>query len=375
MDPWKIHLSPPEMSTVERDNLTAAFDSGWIAPAGPDLNAFEHELCAFTGAAAAAALSSGTAGLHLALMALGVKAGDDVLISTTTFAAPAFAATYVGARPCFVDIDDTWHLDPDLLEAELQTRAARGRLPGAVVAVNMYGAVANQSRIAEICQRFDVPLVEDGAESLGATLQGRHAGRFGRIGVLSFNGNKIVNTGGGGAIISDDEALVARCRFLATQARVPVAHYEHEEVGYNYRLGNLNAAVGRGQLVTLPARLRERGRVRTSYENAFAGYDGIGFQPPVESCEPNHWLTVITVEAERFGATPERILAALTHARIEARPGFKPMHLQPVFAGAPRVGGDRSNQLFATSLCLPSSGRLTNDEVTWICDIALSARS
>jgi dTDP-4-amino-4,6-dideoxygalactose transaminase len=375
MTSWKILLSPPEMSSAEREMLIQAFDSGWIAPAGPDLDAFEHELAEYTGAAAVAGLSSGTAALHLALMAVGVQAGDDVLLPTTTFAAPAFATTYLNARPCFIDIDETWQLDADLLAAELQRRAAIKALPAAVVAVNLYGSVANLGQISEICQAFDVPLVEDGAESLGATLDGRSAGRFGRIGVLSFNGNKIVTTGGGGAVISDDEALVSRCRFLATQARVPVVRYEHEEVGYNYRLGNLNAAVGRGQLATLPDRLRQRGQVNAQYRSALSVQPAISFQPELPTCRPNHWLTAIVIDPEHRPNGVGEVLGALGQAGIEARPGFMPMHRQPVFRDAPMVGGDKADRNFATSVCLPSSGRLTSSEVSWVCDIVLSTLS
>ena len=375
MTPWKILLSPPEMSSVERDMLLDAFDSGWIAPAGPDLDAFEHELAIYTGARAVAGLSSGTAGLHLALMSVGVGPDDDVLLATTTFAAPAFATTYIGARPCFIDIDNTWQLDADLLQTELGRRAKVNQLPAAVIAINLYGSVANLGRIVEQCQQFEIPVVEDAAESLGATLDGRAAGTFGRIGVLSFNGNKIVTTGGGGAVISDDEKLISRCRFLATQARVPVAHYEHEEIGYNYRLGNLNAAVGRGQLRTLPARLEQRARVRAHYEERLSARPGIGFQPSLSGCRPNNWLTAITIDPAQFGVGAPAVLAALHLSGIEARPGFMPMHHQPVFRGAPMVGGSHASHVYSTSICLPSSGNLTNSEVSWVCDVVLSSGS
>ncbi len=371
---WKYLLSPPEMSPIERELLIAAFDSNWIAPAGPDLDAFERELEAFTGAAAAAGLSSGTAALHLALQVAGVRAGDDVLMPSLTFAASAFAASYLGARPCFVDVDHTWQLDAALLEEEMLRRAATGTLPAAVIAVDLYGSIANLVAISEICRRYDVTLIEDAAEALGATLGGTSAGRFGQIGVLSFNGNKIVTTGGGGAILSDDERLVERCRHLATQARVPAPHYEHHEIGYNYRLGNLNAAVGRGQLRTLAERVASRRRVRATYESLLTPLAGIGFQPTPPDCAPNHWLTTITIDSATFGATPAEAIRALQAASVEARPGFKPMHLQPVFASSPMLSNGRSDRLFETCVSLPSGGTLGEADLATICDVISAAR-
>lgn len=355
---------------MERELLISAFDSGWVAPAGPDIDAFEAELSAFTGAGSVAALSSGTAALHLAMLAVGVGPGDEVLVSSLTFGASAFAVTYLGARPVFVDCEPhTWHLDPELLATELAERARTGRLPAAVVLVDLYGSVADGACIAEICARYEVPLVEDAAEALGATRDGRAAGRAGRVGVLSFNGNKIVTTGGGGALISDDPAVVAAARHRATQARVPVPWYEHAEIGFNYRMGNLNAAVGRGQLRTLPDRIAERRRVRAGYEARLADLPGVGFQQIPDGCEPNHWLTTITVDPDRFGATAAHVLDALRAVGIEARHGFKPMHLQPVFAGHDVVGGQVAARLFDTSVSLPSGARLIDDEVAWICDV------
>jgi dTDP-4-amino-4,6-dideoxygalactose transaminase len=372
---WKLLLSPPEVSDVERGFLLDAFDSGWIAPAGPDLDAFEAELADFTGAASVVGLSTGTAAIHLALTVVGVQAGDDVLVSDLTFGASAFAVTYVGARPVFVDCEPhSWHLDPDLLATELARRARAGTLPAAVVAVDLYGSVADHASIAPVCAEYGVPLVEDAAEALGARRHGMSAGRFGDVGVLSFNGNKILTTGGGGALLSDDPSLVTRARYLATQARQPVAHYEHTDVGFNYRMGNLNAAVGRGQLRTLPARIGERRRVRLGYERLLGALPGIGFQQVPPDCSPNHWLTTITVDAEQFGATATDVLAALHAAGIEARPGFKPMHLQPVFAGAGRVGGGVSAGLFERSVSLPSGGRITDEQVAWVADVVAGAR-
>ena len=363
------------MGDDERELLLAAFDSGWVAPVGPDIAAFEAELAQLTGVGAVAALSSGTAAIHLALMAVGVQRGDDVLVSDLTFGASAFAVTYLGARPCFIDCEPfSWHLDPDLLEAELARRAAVGHLPAAVVAVDLYGSVADGARIAESCNRYSVPLVEDAAEALGARRDGVPAGSYGRVAVLSFNGNKIVTTGGGGALISDDAELVAHARHLATQARQPEPWYEHREIGFNYRMGNLNAAVGRGQLRTLAHRVAERRRVNAAYHQHLGALSGVGFQGIPAGCEPNHWLTTVVLQPEAFGATPAQVLARLRAEGIEARHGFKPMHLQPVFADNPVVGGTVSRTLFETTVSLPSSARLTNDDVRWICDVVASAR-
>lgn len=375
MPSMRVLLSPPEVGEVEREMLLSAFDSGWIAPAGPDLDAFEDELSVFTGAAAVAGLSSGTAGLHLALLEVGVQPGDDVLVSTLTFGASAFAVTYVGARPCFVDCEPlTWHIDPGLLREELMRRATTGHLPAAVVSVDVYGAVADNRAIAEACAEFGVPLVEDAAEALGAFRDGVHAGRAGRIGVLSFNGNKIVTTGGGGAVMSDDLQLVQRVRHRATQARRPVPWYEHDEIGFNYRMGNLNAAVGRGQLRTLPERIAQRRRVRLGYEQHLAALPGVSFQHAGEGCEPNHWLTTIRLDPLQFGASPSAVVSALREEGVEARHGFKPMHQQPVFATAPVVGGEVADDLFATTVSLPSGSRLTDEQVEWISGIVASSR-
>lgn len=373
MTAFSVLLSPPEVSDVERQMLLDAFDSGWVAPAGPDLDAFELELAEFTGAGAVAGLSSGTAALHLALMGVGVNAGDDVLVSSLTFGASAFAVTYLGARPCFVDCEPvTWHLDPDLLEAELERRAATGTLPSAVVSVDLYGSVADNERIAAACARFEVPLVEDAAEALGATRNGVSAGRAGTVAVLSFNGNKIVTTGGGGAVMSDDEQFVQQVRHRATQARRPAPWYEHDEIGFNYRMGNLNAAVGRGQLRTLPARIAERRRVRMGYERHLSDVPGVSFQHAPAGCEPNHWLTTVRFEPAEFGAHPAAVIAALRDAGIEARHGFKPMHQQPVFQGNPIVGGAVADDLFATTVSLPSGSRLTDEQVEWISGVVSS---
>jgi dTDP-4-amino-4,6-dideoxygalactose transaminase len=372
---WKILLSPPEVGEQERELMLAAFDSNWVAPAGPDIDAFEAELADLTGAGSVAALSSGTAALHLALMAVGVGRGDDVLVNSLTFGASAFATTFVGARPCFIDCEpSTWHLDIDLLEGELSRRDRVGERPAAVISVDLYGSVSDGDRIAAVCAAHGVPLIQDAAEAIGATRNGAHAGKQGQVAVLSFNGNKMVTTGGGGAIMSDDESIVDHARYLATQARQPVPWYEHEHVGFNYRMGNLNAAVGRGQLRTLSERIAGRRRVREGYERLLGEFGGISFQQIPEGCVPNHWLTTVAFDADEFGAKPGEVLDALRSAGIEARYSFKPMHLQPVFSENPVVGGDVAADLFERSLSLPSGSAINDDEVAWICDVIGSAR-
>jgi dTDP-4-amino-4,6-dideoxygalactose transaminase len=355
--------------------LLAAFDANWVAPAGPDLDAFERELCELTGSPAVAALSSGTAALELAMRAVGVQAGDDVLVSTLTFGASAFAPTYLGARPCFIDCEpDTWHMDPELLEAELTRRANDGTLPAAVVTVDLYGSVGDGVRYAEICGRHGVPLVQDAAESVGATRGGVPAGRQGQVAALSFNGNKMVTTGGGGAIMSDNTAIVDHARYLSTQARQPVPWYEHQHIGHNYRMGNLNAAVGRGQLRTLSERIAGRRRVREGYEHHLGALGGVRFQQIPDDCQPNHWLTTVAFDDE-FGAGPTDVLEALRSEGVEARHAFKPMHLQPVFESNPVVGGSVAADLFDRSISLPSGARIDDATVEWICELVAGARN
>jgi dTDP-4-amino-4,6-dideoxygalactose transaminase len=359
----------------ERQALLRAFDSNWIAPLGPEVDAFEADLARYVGRAHAVALSSGTAGLHLALQLLGVQAGDDVAVPTLTFIATAAAATYLGARPVFIDASaSSWNLDPDLLEEELEERARTGRRLAAVIAVDLYGQCADYRRIASACERFGVPLVEDSAEALGATYDGLRAGRFGEAAVFSFNGNKIITTSGGGMLVTDNEHLARGARHLATQARQPVAHYEHHEVGYNYRLSNLLAAVGRAQLEGLDRRVNRRRLVNERYRVGLKGLDGIEFMPRDPVGEPTWWLTCITVDSGRFGVTKDDIRAALEMADVESRPTWKPMHLQRAFAGCPIRGGGVAERIFRTGLCLPSGSNITDESLTRIIDIITSAR-
>lgn len=382
----RIYLSPPDMSDAERSALLAAFDSGWVAPVGPDLTAFEAEMCAFLGLeeGCAAALSSGTAALHLAMRLAGVGPGDEVWTSTMTFAATANAVTYQGAVPVFIDADpDTWQMDPAVLEAALKHAAHEGRLPAAVVPVDLYGQACDYDRILAACDAHEVPVIEDAAEGLGTTYRNRSAGTFGLAGVLSFNGNKLITTSGGGMLLSDDANLVARARHLATQAKEPALHYEHVETGYNYRLSNLLAALGRAQLARVPDLIARRRQIGERYKDALADIPSVSFMPEAEYGMVNHWLTcilldpdVLDIDTSRpnvYDTTPTAVCTALGQGDIEARPLWKPMHRQPLFASkrlftAAGCGvGEKgtaaiADELFARGMCLPSGSVMTDGQ-------------
>jgi dTDP-4-amino-4,6-dideoxygalactose transaminase len=324
------------------------------------------------GVAAAAALSSGTAALHLALILLEVGAGDEVWTATMTFAATANAIRYVGATPVFIDSErETWNMDPALLAQALEDAATEGQLPKAVIVVDLYGRCADYDAIAEACSRYEVPIIEDAAEALGASYRGKPAGSFGRIGVFSFNGNKIITTSGGGALVSNETALVARARYLASQARRPVAHYEHEELGYNYRLSNLLAALGRAQLARLDGFIERTRKIHAEYRRALEGIDGIDFLTDAEESYATHWLTCMLLDEERVGVSSGAVCEHLESQNIEARPVWKPMHLQPVFADRRVVGGTVAEELFARGVCLPSGTNLSPQDQQRVTDAVL----
>jgi sugar O-acyltransferase (sialic acid O-acetyltransferase NeuD family) len=355
----RIYLSPPHVGREERALVEEAFDSNWVAPLGPQVDAFEAEFATATRCGHAAALSSGTAALHLALRRLGIGRGDEVLCSTLTFVASANPIVYEGATPVFVDSDEeSWNMDPGLLAAELDDAARRGRLPAAVVLVHLYGQSADVAPILEACDRYGVPLVEDAAEALGAQYRGRSPGTFGRFGVFSFNGNKMITTSGGGMLVSPVETEIARVRFLASQAREAAPHYEHRTTGFNYRLSNVLAAIGRGQLRRLPERVAARRRNFAFYQEALGGVPGLSFMPEAPYGSSSRWLSVVLVDPALFGATALEVSRHLERADIEARPVWKPMHLQPLFAGCRTVGGAVAESLFRRGLCLPSGSAL-----------------
>ena len=360
----RTYLSPPHMCGRERELVGEAFDTNWIAPLGPHVDGFEQEICERVDVGHAAALSSGTAALHLGLMLLGVQAGDEVLCSSFTFAASANAITYVGATPVFIDSTaDTWCMDPDLLAAELAACNARKALPAAVVSVDLYGQCPDYAVIEGLCAEYGVPLIEDAAESLGATCNGRPAGSFGDAAILSFNGNKIITSGGGGMLLSDRRELVERARFLATQARDPAPHYQHTTVGYNYRLSNVLAAIGRGQLSVLDERVNVRREINRIYREELADIDGLEFMPEAAHGRSSCWLTCLTLDPTRVAMDREQVRQHLETLDIESRPTWKPMHMQPVFAHCRARGGDVSARLFEHGLCLPSGTALSPDDV------------
>lgn len=370
MPPHRVYLSPPHTSNVDRELLLDAFDSNWVAPLGPHVDAFEAEMAALTGAKAAVALSSGTAALHLACIILGVTRGDRVFCSSFTFAATANPIVYLGAEPVFLDSDEaTWNMNPDLLEEELARAARASQLPKAVIVADLYGQCADYDRIAASCERYGVALIEDAAEALGATYRGKAAGVFGAMGVLSFNGNKIITTSGGGMLLTDDPAKADHARFLSTQARDKAPHYQHSHIGYNYRLSNLLAAVGRGQLQSLEQRVNRRRAIFDRYRKELGQLPGIGFMPEADYGRANRWLSCITVDPEQFGGTREDIRLALESENIEARPLWKPMHLQPVFSECRMAGGEVSARLFDIGLCLPSGSSLDPADQARVIDI------
>ncbi|NOY42657.1 MAG: aminotransferase class I/II-fold pyridoxal phosphate-dependent enzyme [Planctomycetes bacterium] len=359
----RIFLSPPHMSPVDRTLLIEAFDSNWIAPCGPQVDAFEREFAEALDIPYAVALSSGTAALHLALLAAGVDSGDTVLTSTLTFVATANAIRYVGANPVFIDSDrSSWNMDPGLLETELKRLATLGQCPAAVVTVDILGQCADYERIAEICRRYGVPLIEDAAESLGATYGDQAAGTLGDIGCFSFNGNKIITTSGGGMLVTREKKIADYVRHLASQARRPVSHYEHEEIGFNYRLSGLLSAVGRGQLSVLTERVKQRRANFQFYHDALKELPGIEFMPEASFGYSTRWLTAMLVNPDQLGVTADDLRLALETENIEARRIWKPMHLQPVYADCRVCGGNVSDEFFEYGLCLPSGSSLTEED-------------
>jgi dTDP-4-amino-4,6-dideoxygalactose transaminase len=369
----QILLSSPHLGQLEREFVEEAFRTNWIAPLGPNVDAFERELAERVGVRHAAALSSGTAAIHLALILLGVERGDVVFCSALTFAASANPILYQGAEPVFIDSEpDSWNLSPSALEDAFRDARANGKMPKAVIVVNLYGQSADFDPIAEICSRHGVPIVEDAAESLGARYKGRPSGSFGSIGVFSFNGNKIITTSGGGMLVAQDESLVARARFLSTQAREPALHYEHKVIGYNYRMSNILAGVGRGQLRVLDDRVEARRNVFQRYRDGLSGSPLIRWMPEPEWSRSNRWLSACTINPEASGCTVGQIIKQLAAERIEARPVWKPMQMQPVFAHSKYFAHDGqsvSQRLFEHGMCLPSGSNMTEDQQDRVIDI------
>lgn len=361
----KIWLSAPHMGGTEEQYVKEAFETNWIAPLGPNVNGFEKDLELFLGNNShVAALSSGTAGLHLGLVLLGVKADDEVICQSMTFSATANPITYVGATPVFVDSEkDTWNMSPVLLEKAIKDRIEKGKKPKAIIPVHLYGMPAKMGAISVIAKHYNIPVLEDAAEALGSSIDGRKCGTFGDISVLSFNGNKIITTSGGGALVSQNAQVVKDARFLATQARDEAPHYQHSQIGYNYRMSNLCAGVGRGQMEVLAKRIAKRREIFDKYYKHLDGRKGVSFLEEPYGYFSNRWLTTILVNPVEAGCTREDIRLAFEKENIESRPLWKPMHLQPVFKGYPFYGDGTADTLFQNGLCLPSGSNLTDDDL------------
>lgn len=359
----RIYLSVPHMGELEERYVHEAFASNWLSTVGPNLDAFEADFSARMGGLPCVALGSGTAAMHLGLRLLGVGADDEVLCPTLTFVASVNPVVYLGAKPVFIDSDRTsWNMDPAILDAALAKKAAQGRLPKAAVVVHLYGQSADLDPILASCARYGVPVLEDAAEAAGTLYKGKPVGTFGPLGVFSFNGNKIITTTGGGMLVGHDAAWIKKARFWSQQARDPGIAYEHTEMGYNYRLSNVLAGIGRGQLAVLDARVARRREIAFAYRDAFADLDGIELQPQASFGLHTNWLSCFSIDEKRFGASRDAIIEALASHEIESRPVWKPMHLQPLWDGAECFGGAVAEDLFARGICLPSSSSMTERE-------------
>ncbi|MGE0078228.1 MAG: DegT/DnrJ/EryC1/StrS family aminotransferase [Bacteroidales bacterium] len=360
----KIWLSSPHMGGGEVKYINEAFDTNWVAPLGPNVNCFERDLASYVGVDHCAALVSGTSAIHLALIILGVKQGDEVICQSFTFSATANPIAYQGATPVFVDSEpDTWNIDPELLETAIKDRIRKGKKPKAIFVVHLYGMPAKMNEILSISNKYEIPVVEDAAEALGSRYHGVNCGALGLMGVLSFNGNKIITTSGGGALLSNNEEYIKMARFLSTQARDKAPHYQHSHIGYNYRMSNIVAGIGRGQLEVIENRVEQRRLINKFYRELLNNFDGISFHTEKENTKSNYWLTSILIDPKKTnGVTREDIRLGLEEDNIESRPLWKPMHLQPIFSGVPVYENGFSEKAFEIGLCLPSGSNLTEEE-------------
>ena len=352
------------MSGEEMKYIKMAFDQNWVAPLGPNVDAFEVSLAQYCGVKHAAALSSGTAAIHLALIILGIKSGDEVIASSFTFSATVNPIVYQGATPVLVDSEpETWNMDPELLQTAIKDRIKKGKRPKAIILVHLYGMPANMEEILKIAEKYEIPVVEDAAEALGSQYMRKPVGSFGKMSILSFNGNKIITTSGGGALISDNKGFVEKARFFATQARDKAPHYQHSQIGYNYRMSNILAGIGRGQMEVIEERVRRRRDTFSFYKENLRNYEGIKFvEEPDESYISNHWLTTILIDPLKTCTTREILRKDLEKDNIETRPLWKPMHLQPVFSSCPSYLNGVSEELFSKGLCLPSGSNMSDDD-------------
>lgn len=359
----KIWLSSPHMGGMEMKYVQEAYETNWVAPLGPNVNNFETELAKYLDISHVSVLSSGTAAIHLALIILGIKRGDEVICSSFTFSASANPIIYQGATPIFIDSEmDTWNMDPQLLEDAILDRIKKGVKPKAIILVHLYGMPAKINEILEISKRFEIPVIEDSAEALGSKYQNKHCGTFGTMGILSFNGNKIITTSGGGALISNNSEYIEKAKFLATQARDKAPHYQHSEIGYNYRMSNIVAGIGRGQLEVLENRISARRENNKFYRNILDNFDYISFQNEQKGHFSNFWLSTIVIDQNIENITSEKIRLFMDSENIETRPFWKPMHLQPVFKDYPVYLNGVSERLFKNGLCLPSGSNISEEE-------------
>jgi dTDP-4-amino-4,6-dideoxygalactose transaminase len=364
----KIYLSSPHMSGNEMKYIQDAFDHNWVAPLGPNVDAFEESLARYCGVRHAAALSSGTAALHLALIMLGIKSGDEVIASTFTFAATINPIVYQGALPILIDSEPgTWNMDPDLLEEAIRDRLIIGKKPKAIIPVHIYGMPANMEKIMNIANRYDIPVITDAAEALGSRYMDTPVATYGKMAVLSFNGNKIITTSGGGALVSNDEELMGKARYLATQAKDKAPYYQHSRIGYNYRMSNIIAGIGRGQMEVIDERVKVRRNNFYFYKEQLANFEGITFMDePGKEYYSNHWLTAILLDPDKTGVTPLVMQKEMERMNIESRVSWKPMHLQPVFANCPAYLNGTSEKIFYQGLCLPSGSNMSIEELEYV---------
>ncbi|NVO84681.1 DegT/DnrJ/EryC1/StrS family aminotransferase [Hymenobacter terrestris] len=367
----RLYLSPPHLGRHELNYLHKAIEDNWVAPVGPNLDGFEQDVCAFTGVAHALALNSGTAAIHLGLRLLGVGPGDEVLCPSFTFVATANPITYLGATPVFIDSEtETWNMCPERLREALEDRQRQNRLPRALIVVHLYGMPCKLREIMVLAEEFGVPVLEDAAEALGATYEGKPLGSFGAVGVFSFNGNKILTTSGGGMLTTNNAAWAAKARAWATQARDDAPYYQHSELGYNYRLSNLLAGIGRGQMGLLDDRVKKRREIYAWYQEKLEDLPGLSFGPTEPATgRSNRWLSCLLLDPAETSVTPEQLRLQLETRNIESRPLWKPLHLQPLFASVPMYGGAVCTDLFTRGLCLPSGSALTETDLRRIADI------
>jgi dTDP-4-amino-4,6-dideoxygalactose transaminase len=360
----RIYLSSPHMSGGEMKYINDAFDQNWVAPLGPNVDAFERSLASYCGVEHSAALSSGTAAIHLALILLGVKPQDEVIASSFTFSATINPIVYQGATPVLVDSEpETWNMDPEMLETAIKDRLTKAKKPKAIILVHLYGMPSNIADIMKVADRYEIPVIEDAAEALGSRYMDKPVGSFGKMAVFSFNGNKIITTSGGGALLSNDEELIMKARFLATQARDKAPHYQHSQIGYNYRMSNILAGIGRGQIKVIDERVMKRRNNFFYYKKNLEKYEGISFlEEPGKQFFSNHWLTTILIDPSKTGTTRKVIQEELEKENIESRPLWKPMHLQPIFSFCPAYINGTSEDLFTKGLCLPSGTNMSDED-------------